>query len=236
MSSNKAVKSGLVFVLMLGNLGTLACSRPIRSVSSVQSGALSASSNNSGAADTSAAIAPASNSAPLAVNSIVSDAAMMDCSRPDAKARTEITNADGAITLCAEYFVRDGRKNLCDSPSKFSAPAADWTYIAAEHKWVNETLLQNSPYMLPGAFIVVARDRNGVVTRGNLIAIDRPNNAMNCFVQGSTATSASSSGTSCAWSAIVIGPEEGPSAACTSANRGSTATNSRGTVFTCACR
>lgn len=176
----------------------------------------------------------------LKVSATSSASAQTDCSKSDATVSQQIVNVGADILVCAEYKLdmpttskRYGEFYNCDSSEKFKTPPSSWAYNQIDRSWSAPIeQLRNHAYIVPGTYRIVIKDNVGSVYRSNDIVV-RKAGSENCFA--STATMPTS-GTSCSWSGIVIGPEASPTASCTKNNVGAKAVNDRGTQFTCVCR
>lgn len=186
------------------------------------------------------------NNTTLKITASSTTGAQTDCSRDDASISQEILNAGADILVCAEFKLdmpstskRFGESFLCDSTYKFTLPPAAWKYDQAKRSWSAPIeKLKNHPYLVPGSYRIVIKDNTGAIYRSEEVKVKKANSE-SCFTSSTssgTTSPSSSTGTSCYWSGIVIGPEATPSSTCSANTVGAKGTNDRGTQFTCVCR
>lgn len=177
----------------------------------------SISDNGSSVAESSSIVESNSTSDKLALKVVhsTSPSTQSDCSQPDARISTVISNVGSDILVCGEYVLdlpagnpRHGTSFTCRNQD-FVLPPANWTYNQSQRQWTASEAVSNSNYLVPGSYVVVVKDNQGKIYRSTPAIIKRAG-YNDCLVSSKSASSSGSTATTakrCNWSGgIVIGP------------------------------
>lgn len=168
-----------------------------------------------------------------------------DCSLADSNYSYQIDQAGTDIVLCQEYTLdmpsgspRRGEKKICDDPTQFTTPSADWIYNTADRQWTKNTQTRNHTYLVPGDYTLVVKDNQGKIFRSNLLRI-RHYGYSNCMMATSNNNSSTNSGAkssvSCSWSGEDFSPAQPPTSACSESKVSVKEFGASGIEYTCVC-
>lgn len=177
----------------------------------------------------------------LSAKVMMTNSLTRDCSLADSSYSYQIDQAGTDILLCQEYTLdmpagspRRGEKKLCDDPSKFTTPSAEWIYNTADRRWNKDTQTRNHTYLVPGDYTLVVKDNQGKIFRSNLLRI-RHYGYSNCMAPNTSGTGGSATSVSCSWSGEDFSPAQPPTSACNQNRKNVKEFGASGIEYTCVC-